>query len=277
MINKNDFKTLFHIMRSNTEEQSKNLILNIKLNKTSGNSAIDSVIKNNSPLEVSKMMEKILNKVILGGSNLSTTSQEQFGGDREIQTTTDMPTSTSSEIRGIFSSGIQPSETSSDIPLGHSSRIPSGSTTSDIVDGFSQIQPSTTSSDISDSYSKRIQTQPTDVKITIRNIIDKLKEKSDILDIKESTLKSLESELNNKKMALEEMEIEIKNKVQKLVKEIESLSKEKSDLESSVSSLKTEKKNYMSELSEISLNFKDISTDRTDSKPKTFLSSLFDF
>jgi chaperonin cofactor prefoldin len=271
IIGKNDFKIIFNKMINNSESQNNKLIKNISSNNYSGDNEIDQVIKTNSSHQVLKIMNKIMNKVIMAGGDNGTS--QVTSSENPVMA---VPSATSSDMPAM----MVPSATSSDMPA----MMNPSATSSDMP---AMMVSSTTSSEIpvSDIFVAKPKAveAPSNVKLTIKKLIEKLKEKSELLDKREASIKSSESDLNNKKVALEQIEMEAKTRIENLRKEIDELSKQKDDLnkqkselESNISSLKSEKDSYISELSEISLNFKDLGlSSETSQADKGFLGGIF--
>ncbi len=114
------------------------------------------------------------------------------------------------------------------------------------------------------------------VQLVVKDLIEKLREKSVVLKEKESLLRSKESELLEREKEVARLEAEAKARIEELNNSVANLNTQKSSLESEVSGLKSDQEKYLNNLSEINLNLKDIGVTNTeDNATQSFLGSLF--
>lgn len=117
-INKSDFKIVFNKMMNSNNQNINEYINNLNINGKTGNEELDKIVKNYNPSYILKVMNKINNKVFLGGNNQ--TEQVKYNNTPSFERT-DLKKSepdysvTSSEVPNNTSSKIIESEYNSNV------------------------------------------------------------------------------------------------------------------------------------------------------------------
>jgi hypothetical protein len=223
-----------------------------------------------APKPVSKMVEKVIDSVtssempsVLPIEQLSATSSD-VPNIRESETFMKADSVTSSEVPPVI-----PSEQLSTTSYINHDRNANATTTS------TEIPEPVTKSELSDIFIQEKIQAPT-IKMSVKDLIEKLKVKSTLLKQKESELKSKETELDNRQKIIVQAEDDSRRKLDEVNKQVDDLKKQKEQLTIEVEGLKNESAKLKDSISEIEVVNNDLVLTETDSKPaQSLLEKIF--
>lgn len=277
-------------------------------NKISSINIVDNVSGTISSIPVEKTVDVVSSEVntpkVVSDVDLSAASSDMTKvADNNLSTTSsEMPvevpkveaelSATSSEMPPVVKESEQifiksESVTSSEVPDVIASE--NMSSTSSVFPGImtstsTEIPEPVSKSEIAEIFvseknaeaKPEVKKQEPTIKVAAKELIEKLKVKSKLLNDKEAELKAKESELDNRQKIIVQLEEDGRRKLDEVNKQLEDLRKEKEDLTNQVNGLKNESDKLKDSLSEIEVNTNDILLTDTESKPvSSILSKLF--
>lgn len=282
-LSKSEFKILLGRMNNSDRNSIKKYIKNISNTGHSGDSTIDRIINSYSPNYIYRIMNKINNRILVGGSETESENNPLAISDTEKTPKMDSITivdnkaglsATSSEMPEPVSES-KLSETSSEMPFLQNPRaepIGLSATSSEMPGSVSESKLSETSEIfISNQPAKKeemivttTEIPPTETKKSddIKTVLSKLREKSRLLEEKERYLNNREAELKRLEQELSGKRESVNNEVEaqrsrwgeerrNIEENISKLQQEKQLLTDSVSDLKSEREVINSDLNSL--------------------------
>lgn len=257
-ISKIDFKTIYNKMINSDKNTVKKYINNLNRYGKSGDNQLDMLVNNYSSNYVTKVMNKINAKVLVGGNDgaASTNSgiKHLFPATETESTaepinsvsivnsstgiTSRIPVTNLAASSQNSSTKYESSETSSEMPLLEQSDISSESP----VLGTNDLISSNTSSEMpselpvlstTSSENPVVEPKPVDMKLSVSEMIEKLKHKAMLLKQKEDELKSREARLEE----LERNVVDKRKERENLDSEIEILKNQQITLKTNISEI----------------------------------------
>jgi hypothetical protein len=171
------------------------------------------------------------------------------------------------------------SATSSDLPPSIQSEQMSA--TSSVVPGLItstsiEIPEPVTKTELADIFVPEKKEEKTSIKLSIKELIEKLKVKSKLLNDKEAELKNKENELDNRQKIIVQLEEDSKRKLDEINTQLNELKTKKEQLNTEVNNLRVDSEKLEESLSDIQLSEADLKITETESKPvASLLNKIF--
>jgi len=171
------------------------------------------------------------------------------------------------------------SATSSDLPPSIQSEQMSA--TSSVVPGLitstsTEIPEPVTKTELADIFVPEKKEEKTSIKLSIKELIEKLKVKSKLLNDKEAELKNKENELDNRQKIIVQLEEDSKRKLDEINTQLNELKTKKEQLNTEVNNLRVDSEKLEESLSDIQLSEADLKITETESKPvASLLNKIF--
>jgi hypothetical protein len=248
-ISKSDFKIIFNKMTKTDSRNVNNYIKRLNITGKTGDNNIDKIIQNYNPNYILSVMNKINNKVLLGGNQPQT---QQFSD-------------TSTEANNH-----QHSKTLSDTSIDASNQPQSRQSSDTSINASNQYQTQqfsdTSISNLDYTDTDESKEDTSSIKMSIKELLIKLKTKSNLLKKKDLELEEKETYLNKRQQTLLKLETDTNNTLKELGKDIDVLNKQKEELVSEVQKLRMLGDKIKDNISEIDLDFNNRYLTETDSE-----------